>query len=54
MDALLHKYEMKFGECFPLMLCRHMTDTEICEMVQQCLDSNEPYNPELEIGRAHV
>ncbi len=48
MDALLHKYEMKFGECFPLMLCRHMTDTEICEMVQQCLDSNEPYNPELD------
>ena len=48
MDALLDKYETKFGECFPLMLCRHMTDTEICEMVQQCLDSNEPYNPELD------
>ena len=48
MDTLLDKYKAKFGEQFPLMLCRHMTDDEICDTIQKCLDSNKPYNPELD------
>lgn len=46
MDALLDKYESQFGECFPLMLCKSISDEAICQIIQQCLDDNEPYNPE--------
>ena len=48
MDALLDKYRTQFGEQFPLMLCRGMTDEEICQTVQKCLDDGKPYAPELD------
>jgi hypothetical protein len=48
MDALLDKYRDRFGEQFPLMLCRGLTDDEICRTIQQCLDNGEPFDPELD------
>lgn len=48
MDALLEKYQTQFKQQFPLMLCRHMSEDEICKVVQQCLDDNKPYEPDLD------
>lgn len=48
LEALLDKYEQKFDDCFPLMLCRCMNEDEICDIVQECLDKNAPYAPELD------
>ena len=43
MDELMDKYKDKFGECFPLMLTRGMSDKQIMELVKKCLDDNKPY-----------
>ena len=43
MDKLLQKYKDKFSEQFPLMLCRGLDDTEIKEIIGECLKNNEPY-----------
>lgn len=48
MDTLLDEYRTRFGEQFPLMLCRGMTDDEICQTVQKCLDDGKSYTPELD------
>lgn len=48
LDTLLAKYQAKFGEQFPLMLCRGMTDDTIYKVVQQALDDGKPYDPELD------
>lgn len=50
LDALLEQYEQKFGDCFPLMFCRGKADDEICEIVQDCLDKDAPFDPEVEAG----
>lgn len=47
-DKILNEYRDRFGEAFPLMLCRHMDDDEIITTVKKCLDDGEPYNPELD------
>ena len=43
MDKHLKEYEEKFGEQFPLMLCRGCDDDEIIEIIDECLSKNEPY-----------
>lgn len=48
LDMLLDKYEQKFGESFPLMLCRGMADEDICEIVQDCIDKEKTYSPDLD------
>ena len=48
MDKLLDAYKSRFGEQFPLMLCRGIGDDGICNIIQECLDNGEPYNPELD------
>lgn len=48
MDALLDEYRIRFKEQFPLMLCKSMTDDDICKTIQQCLDDGKPYSPELD------
>lgn len=48
MDRLLDKYKAKFGEHFPLMLCRGMDDEEINSLVEECLESGKPYDPKLD------
>ena len=48
MDELLDKYQAKFDDQFPLMLCRSKSDEDICKIIQQCLDDGSPYNPALD------
>jgi hypothetical protein len=43
MDKYLKQYEKKFGEQFPLMLCRGCDDDEIIEIIDECISKNEPY-----------
>lgn len=43
MDKLLDEYKKMFGECFPLMLTRGMSDEQIIEIVKSCLNKKEPY-----------
>ena len=43
MDKLLKEYEEKFGDQFPLMLCRGCDDEEIIEIIKECLKENKPY-----------
>ena len=43
MDKYLKEYEEKFGEQFPIMLCRGCDDEEIIEIIDKCISKNEPY-----------
>ena len=43
MDKYLKEYEEKFGEQFPIMLCRGCDDEEIIEIIDECMSKNEPY-----------
>ena len=43
MDKYLKEYEEKFGEQFPIMLCRGCDDDEIMKIIDECLSKNEPY-----------
>lgn len=47
LDRLLEEYQDHFEENFPLMLCRTMEDEEIIEIIEKCLEDDEPYEPEL-------
>ena len=48
MNTLLDEYQKRFKECFPLMLCMGVDDEEIINIIKECLEKNEPYNPELD------
>lgn len=39
----MDKYKKKFGECFPLMLTKGMSDNQIKEIIEDCIKSNKPY-----------
>ena len=43
MDKYLKEYEEKFGEQFPIMLCRGCDDEEIIEIIDECISKKEPY-----------
>lgn len=43
---MLKRYEEKFGEQFPLMLCRGCDDEEIIDIIDECISKNEPYTVE--------
>ena len=43
MDKYLEEYAEKFGEQFPIMLCRGCDDKEIIEIIDECISKNEPY-----------
>ena len=43
MDDLLMKYADQFHENFPLFIVRDMTEKEIKDTIQKCLDENKPY-----------
>lgn len=47
LDKLLDEYQDHFEENFPLMLCRTMEDEEIIEIIEKCLENDEPYDPKL-------
>lgn len=44
MDKYLRDYEEKFGEQFPIMLCRGCEDDEIIEIIDECISKNTPYS----------
>ena len=44
MDKELKRYEEKFGEQFPLMLCRGCDDDEIKDIIDECISKNTPYS----------
>ena len=44
MDKELKRYEEKFCEQFPLMLCRGCDDDEIMEIIDECISKNTPYS----------
>ena len=46
MDKYLREYEEKFGEQFPLMLCRGCDDDEIIEIIDECINKNQPHTVE--------
>ena len=46
MDKELKRYEEKFGEQFPLMLCMGCNDDEIMEIIDECISKNTPYTVE--------
>jgi hypothetical protein len=48
MEKLLDEYRERFGEQFPLMLCRGIGDDAVCDIIRKCLEDGEPYNPELD------
>lgn len=48
MDELLDRYKKKFGECFPLMLTKGMSDEEIETEIKDCLKKNKPYEVDSE------
>jgi hypothetical protein len=43
MDKLMQEYQERFGEQFPLMLCRGCDDEEIEEIIKKCLKENKPH-----------
>lgn len=48
MNEKLDAYREKFGEQFPLMLCMGMPDKDIIKIIDKCLKSGKPYDPEIE------
>ena len=48
LDKLLDEYQDQFEENFPLMLCRHMDDDEIIDIIKNCLEDDEPYEPDID------
>lgn len=47
-DELLDKYEERFDECFPLMLCKGMDDDTLCTVIEDCLDKGKAYAPDID------
>lgn len=50
MESKLQEYMDRFGEQFPLMMVQGMEDSEIIKLVDGCLESGEPYEPDYEDG----
>lgn len=46
MQAKMDKYKEVFDEQFPLMLVQGMSDKEIAAVIDGCLRSGKPYEPE--------
>lgn len=47
MNELMEKYAEMFDEQFPLMLCMGMSEDDIMQEIQKCIDSGEPYEPDM-------
>lgn len=46
MNKLIKRYEEMFGESFPLMLCRGMSDADIAAIIEDCINKSMPYTDE--------
>jgi hypothetical protein len=49
MDELLERYFETFGESFPNFVFTG-TDEEMKEVIKECIEKNEPYEPEYKEG----
>lgn len=50
MESKLQEYRDKFDEQFPLMMVRGIDDAEIIKLIDGCIESGEPYEPDFEDG----
>lgn len=50
MAEILEEYRRIFNDQFPLMLVRGMGDADIIKIIEGCLKSGKPYEPDLEEG----
>lgn len=50
MDEKLEQYRERFDDSFPLMCTMGMSDESIIELIDRCLKSGEPYEPDTEGG----
>ena len=48
MNEKLDEYEMFFNEPFPMRLCMGMPDKDVIKIIDKCLKSGKPYDPEIE------
>lgn len=48
METILDQYREQFDECFPLMLCMGMAEEDIIHIIQNCLNDNKPYTPDID------
>ncbi len=44
-NQLLCEYAEQFDEAFPICGCAYNDDDELIEIIQHCIDKNEPYVP---------
>jgi len=42
MEEILKKYFDHFGENYPLMIASTMTDEEIIDRINHCIETNQP------------
>lgn len=47
MDEALDEYRKMFDEPFPLMLVMGMGENEIIKIIQKCIESGDPYDPDI-------
>lgn len=50
MESKLQEYKDKFGEQFPLMMVRGMDDKDVVKLINDCLESEKPYEPDFNEG----
>lgn len=46
LEEKLKEYRERFNDNFPIMTCMCMTEEEVIEEIQKCLDRNEIYKVE--------
>lgn len=46
LNTKLTEYEAKFNDCFPLFAMRSAEEDEIIKVIDACLESGMPYEPE--------
>lgn len=44
----MDEYYERFGNCFPLMLCRTVSEDGIVKIIRKCLDEGKEFEPDLE------
>lgn len=47
LEKALEQYQEHFEENFPIMLCRTMEEDEIINIIEKCIENDEPYEPKL-------
>lgn len=46
LDTLIREYVDKFNENFPVYSMMCASDEQVAEIIEQCLSSGKPYEPE--------